>query len=270
VTRSHLVTRTVDQPSSEACAEEETHVSAHEVDGREPEDGLWDGGGDLFTLLLAERPLDAVVALAELSCRAIPGCSEGSVTRTNGGGAYTAAATSRIADEIDQAQYRSNSGPCLDALREQRIVAVAAMDDDGGYWQFRAAAIERGVHSSISVPVTLNDRPLGALNLYSQDTDGFGHDARDIAARFAALVSAAISDAERRERTQALIQQLEAGLRSRDVIGQAKGIVMLQEQVDEHAAFEILLCASQHRNIKLRDIAHEVIRTNTKRVTLER
>jgi GAF domain-containing protein len=175
-------------------------VSSDEFESRGPDAERWDRAEDLLGSSLADQPFeDAIAAIAELACRAIAGCSHGSVTRTNGGGAYTAAATSRIADEIDQAQYRSNSGPSLDALREQRIVPVTAMEDDGGYWQFRAAAVERGVHSSLSVPLAVTDRPLGALNLYSHDANGFTDDARDIAARFATFASLAITAAERRE-----------------------------------------------------------------------
>jgi transcriptional regulator with GAF, ATPase, and Fis domain len=229
-------------------------------DERSERDVLLESISELLELLVAAESLDVTVRrVAELACRAIPGCAQGSVTRVGDRGAYTVVATASDAQEIDEVQYASGSGPCLDAIREQRPVRVRTMAGSGDYERFRAAALERGIHSSLSLPLDLRSRPVGALNLYAEEDDAFGKDADEISAYLAAQVALAISCAELHDNTRGLVGQLEGALSSRDVIGQAKGIIMATEHVDADAAFTMLRRASHNSNRKLRDIADRVV-----------
>jgi GAF domain-containing protein len=233
-------------------------------DGRPERDVLLDSISALLELLVAAESLDVTVRrVADLACRAIPGCAQGSVTRVGDDGAYTVVATATDAQEIDETQYAAGSGPCLDAIREQRPIRVRRMAGDGDYETFRAAAVARGVHSCLSLPLLLRDRPVGALNLYAEEEDAFGTDADEISAYLAAQVALAISCAELHDNTRGLVGQLEDALVSRDVIGQAKGILMATRHVDADAAFAMLRRASHNSNRKLRDIVDEVVATGT-------
>jgi AmiR/NasT family two-component response regulator len=90
------------------------------------------------------------------------------------------------------------------------------------------------------------------LNLYSTDQDEIDADAESIADLFAA--HAAIALRKVRE-----IEGLHRALESRELIGQATGIVMERYTIDADAAFAFLLRASSHGNLKLRDVAERLI-----------
>jgi GAF domain-containing protein len=217
---------------------------------------------ELYELLLVEESLDDTVErIAHLTCRTIEGCAHGSVTRPGKHGAYTAVSTSTTAFEIDTAQYNADTGPCLDAMHETRVVRVAPMSGSGAYEQFRAAAVERGVGSSLSLPLSVRGQSVGALNLYSEADHGFDTVADDLGITFASQVAVAISAATLHERTRGLVIGLEDALVSRDQIGQAKGILMATHRITGDEAFARLVRASQNTNRKLRDIADEVVAT---------
>lgn len=55
------------------------------------------------------------------------------------------------------------------------------------------------------------------------------------------------------------IANLEKALETRDIIGQAKGILMARQRIDADAAFDVLRLASQRTNKKLRDVASELV-----------
>ena len=57
------------------------------------------------------------------------------------------------------------------------------------------------------------------------------------------------------------VAELEQGLATRDVIGQAKGIMMERFKIEADAAFEWLRVASQHANRRVRDLADDLVRT---------
>jgi AmiR/NasT family two-component response regulator len=74
-----------------------------------------------------------------------------------------------------------------------------------------------------------------------------------------APASVAVANARAYAKAQAVIEQLQEALQSRDVIGQAKGIIEAREGCGPDEAFERLRDMSQHRNVKLRDLAKSVV-----------
>jgi GAF domain-containing protein len=228
---------------------------------RASRDRLLESIREVFESLLNEESLDTTVQrVVELAQWTIPECQHASITRGGRNGAYTANTTSTVATEIDHAQYASNRGPCLDALREQRTVSVARTDEPGEYEEFGRCAIERGVRSSLSVPLAVRGEAVGALNLYSHEEDGFGA-GTELAETFGQQVAVAISAANLHEQTRQLVIGLRHALESREAIGQATGILMASGRLTRDAAFDALVKASQDANRKLRDIADEVTRT---------
>lgn len=96
---------------------------------------------------------------------------------------------------------------------------------------------------------------MGALNLYSKSPDAFDDESREMGSVFAAHAAVALGSARNEE-------HLEAALASRDVIGQAKGLLMAREGITPDEAFAVLRKASQRLNVKLRDIAGRVVTSN--------
>ena len=93
---------------------------------------------------------------------------------------------------------------------------------------------------------------LGALNLYSKAGNAFGQESRTVGLVFAAHAAIALSSAIHDE-------QMEEALQSRDLIGQAKGILMAREGITADQAFDMLRRASQRLNVKLRDVAGSIV-----------
>jgi putative methionine-R-sulfoxide reductase with GAF domain len=171
----------------------------------------------------------------------------------------TAACSDEVASQIDEVQYLLGEGPCLVALRDQKVVSVEDTAQTGKWPGFAPQAAAYGIRSCLSVPLTSTDRPMGALNLYSPVPRAFGSDDVRRAEEFAGHASDALAVASRLAAYTSLVDQLRTSLVSRAVIDQALGVIMGQKRCTQSEAFGILREASQQRNIKLRELAREVV-----------
>src|SRR5581483_4341425 len=121
---------------------------------------------------------------------------------------------------------------------------------------------ETGVTSMLAFRLFAREQTLGALNLFSKERAAFGEEAVHIGALFAALASTALGAAQREE-------DLAMALVSRDVIGQAKGILMERHHVTDDEAFEMLKRASQNLNVRVAALAERVSQTGESPVAPE-
>jgi transcriptional regulator with GAF, ATPase, and Fis domain len=164
----------------------------------------------------------------------------------------TPAASSDVPQKVDAIQYEVGEGPCLDAIREHEVFRTGDLGRERRWPRFSARAQkETGVTSMVCFRLFVEGDTLGALNLYSKVTDAFDDRATAVGSVFAAHAAVALSTALHDE-------QMEEALESRDVIGQAKGILMAREHVNADEAFDMLRRASQRVNVKLRDIARQI------------
>jgi GAF domain-containing protein len=160
---------------------------------------------------------------------------------------------------VDHHQYTTDEGPCLESLRTGELRRSPSLAADARWPKFREPAVSDGVVSCLSLPLLIgNHGTAGVLNLYSQSRP-FEEADEDVGRRFAAPASVAVANAKAYAKAQAVIEQLEEALQSRDVIGQAKGIIEAREHCGPDEAFERLRDLSQHRNIKLRDLAAAIV-----------
>jgi GAF domain-containing protein len=214
----------------------------------------------LSRLLLTEETLEATLSrVASLACRTLSACDMASVTMMNDGRASTPVQTDPLAGDLDAAQYRTERGPCLEAYSVRQVVRGTIPESAARWPEFTAAAAEAGIRSVLAVPLVASQRPLGALNLYSQTAEGYDEADEETAVLFSEQAAVACANAEVYWRTYNLTEHLREALESRDVIGQAKGILMVRRGCKPDEAFEALRKVSQHRNIKLRDIAEQVV-----------
>ena len=230
--------------------------------------------------LLSERYQDAVAALSELvralaedesvpdtmqsilklALRSVPGCHGASVTMLDDEGKpATIAATDEDTYELDRRQNALRDGPCLDAARRQQVNRWNHREAEQRWPEFTEIATEMGLRSYLSAGLGWAGRPLGALNLSSRDSDGFSELDEGILALFTSPAAAVIVVAGRYAEARDLAAQLEQALRSRAVIDQAIGIVMAESRCDADQAFGTLRRASNNRNMKLRDLATEIV-----------
>jgi hypothetical protein len=196
--------------------------------------------------------------LVQLAPATIASCDDASVSLLGTGGRITTpVATGPLVVELDGYQYDAGEGPCLEALREPAPAVYSpdlAIDDRWPTFGPRAAG--RGVRSILSHKIAA-DGTIAALNLFAFGREAFGEGDREVAdllATFGSVVLALVT-----ERTHS--HQRRQALETRDVIGQAKGILMGRERVTAHQAFDMLRRSSQQLNCKLGDLAREMTET---------
>jgi GAF domain-containing protein len=229
-----------------------------EANDHEPETervlGLGGGVIDENTL---ERLLQQVVLLARHTVTAADSVS---VTLAENGGFRTTNSSAPEALAVDEAQYQQNDGPCVEAVRTGRQVKVA-VGTDGDQWPLvRARAREFGITSVLSTPLRRGaGDAIGALNIYSRADGGFGDDAARTAGIIGDHAATLVATAQALIGVANLNEQLRAALASREIIGEAKGIIMERQTCTRDEAFDILRRASQRENRKLRDLAEELV-----------
>jgi GAF domain-containing protein len=227
--------------------------------GGEPVDPL-KAFAELGRLRLDEGDLRHVLTrIAELAKATIPGAAEVSVTLVSGDGAGTPAFTGELALALDETQYDSGYGPCLEAAMSNRIFSAPDLATETRWPAFAAAATQAGVRSSLSVGVPVTQQMTGAINIYALQTNAFDEEAVELATTFANYAAVAMANAHLYDTTAALATQMAQAMESRSVIEQAKGILMAQRGESADEAFAIMVRASQVSNRKVRDIAQALV-----------
>lgn len=213
----------------------------------------------LSEMLLTEHGSDTVLAsVTALAAQALPGCDAASISLLENGRPTTPVCSTDLALEVDESQYRNGEGPCLCAIESSQVVRVDSYIDDGRWPQFAKEAMEQGVMSSLSFPLRVGGEVLGALNLYSKQTHGFVG-AEDNGIVFARQASVTLTNAAAVRKARDVAQNLTVALENRDIIGQAKGIIMVSEGLSPDQAFDVLRRASQRSNRKLHDVARDMV-----------
>jgi hypothetical protein len=204
--------------------------------------------------------LDRVVHAARA---AVPGADLVSVTLATETGYTTPVYTDDLALKLDEVQYRISEGPCVDATRTPGAGLTFSGDLAQGvqFPEFGPAAAELGVHCVLAVglfPEGENPR-FGALNIYAYQAGGLDELDRDLALILAAHASTALAGTVAATSAELEATQLRQALQSRDVIGQAKGILMERRGISADEAFDVLRRASQSLNIKLTTVAQTLV-----------
>jgi GAF domain-containing protein len=221
------------------------------------EHGPWSTVEQLVrTLRLPAGEADDLVSRIVGECvRLVPAARHAGVIVTNPDkNLHTVFASDVVPRQLDALQMQMDTGPCLTAARKQIVVRMHDIAADTRWPEFRHAAAECEVASMLCVPLFIDDRLLGTLSFYGEQPDAFRDGAEPIARLLATLSAVALADSFQRER-------MERALRNRDVIGQAKGILMSRHGLPADAAFEMLRTHSQHTNNKLVAVAERVVET---------
>jgi transcriptional regulator with GAF, ATPase, and Fis domain len=197
--------------------------------------------------------------VAALTVEALPQTRDVGITMMSQGKPTTAIFTDPEVPEIDEAQYRTGSGPCLDAYRYGNVHYVASTRRPGPWPEYQAMAARHGIFSTLSLPMTAQDTTVGALNMYAAVEDAYSPDDCDLASLFATQGAYLLVNAQTHADCLTLNENMQQALVSRAVIEQAKGIIMGSTHCDEEQAFQVLVDHSQHQNVKLRDVAREIV-----------
>jgi AmiR/NasT family two-component response regulator len=207
---------------------------------------------------------DLLKTLAQIAVDALPGAEAVSITLLRGHDAATAAYTAKLALELDETQYDSGYGPCVEAAQCGILLEITHMPTESRWPAYAARATELGVMSTLSVPLPIQTHVIGALNVYSRRPEPFTATEREIAVDLAGCLAVACANAEAYADAVEQAEQMRAAMASRATIEQAKGMIMVQNRCSAEEAFEILRGASTSRNVKLRDIAEDMVRAVAK------
>ncbi|SDF22577.1 GAF domain-containing protein [Blastococcus fimeti] len=199
-----------------------------------------------------EGTLQAITAAAVAT---VPGAQECGISYVIGRREVEPrASTGDLPRELDALQQRLRQGPCLDAIWEHRIVRVDDLPADQRWPRFAERAGARGIRSMLCFQLFVAADQLGAMNLYSRAVGAFDDESQEIGQVFAGHAAIALAGAEHEE-------HLRAGMNSRDLIGQAKGILMERYRLTAEQAFGALARVSQEQNRRLVEIARELAET---------
>ena len=207
----------------------------------------------------SDDPHRTLADIVQAAVRLIPGVDEASISAVLRRREVTSQApTGGLAAAVDALQSEVGQGPCLDAVYEQETVRVADMATDERWPQFTARAAELGAAGMLSFQLYVEGDNLGALNLYARQAGTFDDESEHIGLLFASHAALAYAAAQKQA---GLIRSVA----TRQLIGQAQGILMERHKVTADQAFALLVQASQHRNTKLRDIADDLVNTGALR-----
>jgi GAF domain-containing protein len=195
--------------------------------------------------------LDAIVSNAVTTVR--PARHAGLIVMARGE-LIPQATTGSPPARLDQLQQESGDGPCVDAAQQQAVIRIEDTRYERRWPGFCAEAADLGVRSMLCVPLRVDQRCLGTLSLYAEDPSAFRDHHERTTALLATLAALALAGAQQAD-------QLHTALRNRDVIGQAKGILMERHRLTADAAFSCLSQASQAVNMKLTAVALHLVET---------
>lgn len=200
------------------------------------------------------RTLDGTLqTIAETALLSIPGIDHVGVSILDRrGNAVTMAATSGLVWELDKLQYSLDEGPCVQSLRDASIVEAPHIRDDPRWPAYAPPAVELGLKAQLAVKLRADEGTVGGLNMYSTESEEIDPQAPAIADLFATHAALALGKAR-------LVNDLHEALQTREVIGQAMGLLMAKYDLDPDAAFGFLVRTSSHSNTKVREIAGRMI-----------
>ena len=202
-------------------------------------------------------PHVTLAGVVEAAVALIPGTAEGSITAVTGRRRVRSEAASGVLPRrVDALQEATGQGPCLDAIYDQVTVRVTDMATESRWPAFAARAAAAGAGSMLSIQLYVDGDNLGSLNLYAHRPGAFTDESEHVGLLFAAYAALAYDTTRTRE-------GLDRKISTQNLIGQAQGILMERHHLDADRAFTALVRASQDANVKLRDLAQQLITTGT-------
>lgn len=197
--------------------------------------------------------------VATQAVRLIPEVDFADILLIDGDGHRSMAPTSPITVKLDTIQVELGQGPCLEAITSEPLVHSPDFGNESRWPDFSSAAMDHGIQSMMSFHLyTHPDKTRGAitgrgaLNLFSRNVGPFSPADQAVGAMLATHAATALIAANRQ-------LQFESALHSRDVLGQAKGILMERFKVDAVRAFDLMVKLSQDSNTPVRVIAQRIV-----------
>lgn len=199
--------------------------------------------------------IDSVLTgLTQSALTAVAGADSAGITiASRDGGVYNAYATDDYPVRLDEIQHRCGEGPCLSAAWEHNVIRIDDIEAETRWARYcRDAATDTPIRSVLSFRLFASRRQMGALNFYGTRPQAFNDEAAELGLILATHMALAWNMVRRDE-------EFRSALASRDIIGQAKGMMMERFKINALQAFELLKRLSQSSNTPLAVVARGVV-----------
>lgn len=201
----------------------------------------------------------AVELLARAAKETIPAVLGVGITVAEDGGLRSTGSTDSVVSKLDTLQYNIGEGPCLTAVSTARTIRIDDITAEDRWPQWASAASEFPVRSTLSMPLIYAGRTIGAIKVYSPDIRGLSQETESSLARFAVPAAALLATAQIPEAPARVSAALKEGLKRRDTIGFAKGILMERHRIGPDAALAEMLETCRQQRLTLHRTAEEII-----------
>jgi len=196
---------------------------------------------------------EAIVAAAP---RLVVGCDHASLMLRQGGRFQTAAASDDVARLVDEFERDLGEGPCLDAIVDDSVYHDADLTDGSPWPRLTERVLARTpVRGMAGFRLRAGEDRTGALNLFSDRAGGLTPESVNQGIVLAAFITVTLAASQQRKTAETL----KAGLASNREIGKAMGLMMAFHKITDEQAFEMLRKASQDMNLKLSEVARQVV-----------
>ena len=253
--RRHLGAEQSSEMSEAPLGTEPSHLDRH--------------AGKITAIPAATDVVDGALRLVVALARATVGGADGaSVSLRRHGHLATVAASDQTIADMDASQYASGEGPCVDASVNGRWFHAESLDTETRWPAFTPRAQALGIKAILSSPLLAEDRPVGALNIYSRTSMAFAPKDQELASVFATEASLVLTSAGVDVTDEQLSARRNEALATRRVIAQAEGVIMEREGVEADDAYSMLCDYSRRSNRPFRERAEDVV-SSTHRLRLD-
>jgi GAF domain-containing protein len=218
-------------------------------------------------LLLSQETMSTALRLVtSLATETLPSALGSGVTLLDADGKrITAQATDSLVEQADALQYELDEGPCLTAWASRAVVRIDDLATETRWPAWVARARRLGMAATLSAPLIAANEAIGALKVYAASPGVFGDHEETVLSMFADQAAILVANMHSYESARRLSQNLQAALRSRDVIAVAKGILMGRDGADEGTALTTLAALAAQRRSSLYEVAAATVESTLRR-----
>lgn len=217
-------------------------------------------------LLSEETVASALSLITSLAGDTLPGaCGAGVTLMDADDRRYTAAGTVPVVEQADALQYALDEGPCLAAWADRSVFRADDLGSEQRWPRWAPAAHGLGLQSALSAPLVAGDQSLGAIKVYGWERSAFGEREERILYQFGAQAALLVANKLAHDRAGRLSDELRVSLKARDIINQAKGMIMHRDGTTEDAAFAHLVSLAGRDRRSVQEVAARLLQAASRR-----
>jgi GAF domain-containing protein len=169
-----------------------------------------------------------------------------------------AASDERFA-HLEDLQIRYQEGPCIEAFDTKELTGATDLEHEDRWPLFSQAAVQREVRAVLASPLPYNQDAVGVVAVLSERSRPWSPANELALLAFTDLAALLIASIIQGEEQSELAGQLQGALNSRQVIEQAKGILMGTQGVSARTAYQQLRARARSQRRKLAAVCAEVV-----------